>query len=80
MTSQNLKRNYYHKKIQEELQEENITISMKEYRELYQVKEQLQKLKSEMLEHCDTLGGVFIKLITDNYHTKHHIRNDDFDY
>ncbi len=53
---------------------------MKEYKELLEVKEQLQKLKSQMLEHCDTLGGVLIQLITDNYYTKHYIKNNSYDY
>lgn len=80
MAYQNLKEKYYNKKPKEKItEEETITISLKEYKELYQVKEQLQKLKSRMLEHCDILGGVFIQLITDNYYTKHEIRNNDSD-
>ncbi len=81
MTHQNLKESYFNRKLQEKVAvEETITISLKEYKELYQVKEQLQKLKSQMLEHCDILGGVFIQLITDNYYTKHEIKNINSDY
>ncbi len=69
-------------KLQKEIQEakETITIPLKEYKELLQVKEQLQKLKSQMLEHCDTLGGILIQLITDNYYTKHYVKNNSYDY
>ena len=81
MAHQNLKEKYHHRKLQEEVEEEKtITIPLKEYKELHQVKEQLQKLKSQMLEHCDILGGVFIQLITDNYYTKHEIKNNNSDY
>ncbi len=81
MTYQNIKEKSRYKKIQEQLKkEETITITLKEYKELNQTKEQLQKLKSQMSEHCDMLGRVFIQLITDNYHTKHQIKNGGFDY
>jgi hypothetical protein len=81
MTHQNLKESYFNRKLHEKVEvEETITISLKEYQELYQVREQLQKLKSQMLEHCDILGGVFIQLITDNYYTKHEIKNINSDY
>lgn len=79
MTHQNLKEKCNYRQIHEEM-EESITISLKEYKELHQVKQQLQNLKSQMLEHCDILGGVFIQLITDNYNTKHQIRNNSSEY
>ncbi len=80
MTYQNLKEKPRYKKLPEQLKkEETITITLKEYKELNQTKEQLQKLKSQMLEHCDILSRVFIQLITDNYHTKHQIKNNNFD-
>ncbi len=80
MAYQNLKEKRLHRKLQEQLKKETITISLKEYKELNQTKEQLQKLKSQMSEHCDILGRVFIQLITDNYYTKHQIKNGGADY
>ena len=81
MAHQNLKEKYYNIKVRKEVElEETITIPLKEYKDLYQVKDQFQKLKSQMLEHCDILGGIFVKLITDNYYTKHEIKNSNSDY
>ncbi len=81
MTYQNLKEKHRHRKLPEQLKkEETITISLKEYKELKQARDQLQKLKSQMLEHCDVLGGVLIQLITDNYYTKHQMKNTNPNY
>ncbi len=56
MAYQNLKQKHHPRQLQEQLKkEETITISLKEYKELNQTKEQLQKLKFQMSEHSDIL-------------------------